>query len=733
MPNQTSEEFLPLTVSAKPDLARLHREFQSCAPMEHGWDALRNNDDVRYCRWSPQWSDGRKHSTETEQAWPFDEASDARVNLADSIISELSGVLTTAFWQAVTQAVSARAGGQERASRFAALLQWMTKTKQRQELTTEVELSAQYMLTYGVNVLNVGWAREVSLCEKGFTLEQLAGLAQQAEPGSPLALLPALILDPTQEEAAAELASQLATEMVQRMFAEDVAEVTEEMERWKLSTARARKLVRALREEGAASVPLPYVTKNQPFIAALKPFEDVFWPAGTCDLQRASVVFRKEYLTAAELQHRVLALGWDAAWVDECVNKCRGYFSTYTSDVGGLLSGDGDAAFQYEQNPQSQDIEVIHAFYPQLDADGVRTISYTVFHPKLVADDRGNPKYGYHGPLGYEHMGLPFVAGKYENRGRRLMSSRGVPQLVATRQRALKVQLDAITDMTSLSVFPPLLVADNNMGTKFKFGPGRVNYTTPNRAPAFMEIPSNGANVAFELWDRIERSVDNDFGRLSADVPPARTQARMQMLINQFLQMWSLAFEQQFHLMCQYLSDAEYMKVTGDSQPLPKGREIFQEHSCWLAFDARNLDAEHVAAQFNAISQGLIPLDTANVIDRSRYVALQLRSINPSIADEVVQPPQAGQAQVWEKVQRNFLLMFSGNPPELGQDDNPTAPMELQMAQQIMGANKKYQQALAQDLDFAEKVKTYVESLQFNVQQQQNKQVGRVGVKQEEM
>ena len=94
--------------------------------------------------------------------------------------------------------------------------------------------------------------------------------------------------------------------------------------------------------------------------------------------------------------------------------------------------------------------------------------------------------------------------------------------------------------------------------------------------------------------------------------------------------------------------------------------------------------------------------------------------------------PQAGQAQVWEKVQRNFLLMFAGNPPELGQDDNPTAPMELQMAQQIMGHNKKYQEAMARDLDFAEKVKTYVESLQFNVQQQQNKQVGRVGVKQEE-
>ena len=729
--SDSSPATLPLHAATTPDLPRLYEQFRSCAPLEHGWDALRNNDDTRYCRWSPQWSDGRKRSTETEAAWPFEGASDARVNLADSIITELAGVLTTAFWQAVTQAVSARAGWQERASRFAALLQWMTKTKQRQQMTTEVELSAQYLLTYGVSVLNVGWAREVSLVPRTFKLEELAQLAQQAPPGSPLALLPSLILDPTMEDAAVETVRAAGTALVQQLFAADVADVGEELAAWELSAAKARALVRALRADGEAEIPLPMVSKNQPFIAALKPFEDVFWPGSTCDVQRAAVIFRKEYLTKAELAGRVLACGWDARWVEEVSEKCQGYFSAYTDNVAGLLTGDGDAAFTYEQDAQSQDYEVIHAYYPQVDADGVRTISYTVFHPKLIADKSQSPLYAQHGPLGYAHLGLPFVAGRYENRERRLMSSRGVPQLVATRQRALKVQLDALTDLTSLAVFPPLLVPDNGMGTRFKFGPGQTNYAAPNRAPAFMQIPSSGATVAFELWDRISHSVNNDFGLLSADVPPARTQARLQMVINQFLQMWSLAFEQQFHLMCQYLADAEYMAVTGDTQPLPKGREIAQEHACWLAFDARNLDAEHVAAQFQAISQALIPLDTANVIDRSKYIALQLRSINPSIADEVVQPAQSGQAQVFEKVQRNFLLMFAGNPPELGEDANPTAPMELQMAQQIMQQNKKYQQALGTDPDFAEKVKQYVENLQFGVQQQENRQIGRVGVKAE--
>jgi hypothetical protein len=195
--------------------------------------------------------------------------------------------------------------------------------------------------------------------------------------------------------------------------------------------------VRALREEGEEEIPLPYVTKNQPFIAALKPFAEVYFPTDTADIQRARVVFRKEYVTATELQARIFAMGYDAAWVDEVVSKCRGQFAQWDSER--IL---GDNEFNYTHDPENWNIEIIHAVYPQVDEDGVRTVSYTVFHPFLTHDPGQKSKalYGYHGPLNYDHQMMPYVVGKHENRDRRLLSSRGVPALVATRQRALKVR-----------------------------------------------------------------------------------------------------------------------------------------------------------------------------------------------------------------------------------------------------------------------------------------------------
>jgi hypothetical protein len=201
------------------------------------------------------------------------------------------------------------------------------------------------------------------------------------------------------------------------------------------------------------------------------------------------------------------------------------------------------------------------------------------------------------------------------------------------------------------------------------------------------------------------------------------------MLVNTFLLMWSEGFAQEFALIQEYLPASEYQRITGDTHPLDRGDVIAKEYDMVLSFDARNLDMEHVMAQFEAITKGILPIDAENVVSRGRLAKAMMRAINPALAEEIVVEQEQGMEAVKRKVQNDLLLMFTGNTPDYGQDANPAAPMQMQMVQQMIEANPKYKEALERDPDFAERVQKYVESLQFNMTQEENKVVGRTGVK----
>jgi hypothetical protein len=71
--------------------------------------------------------------------------------------------------------------------------------------------------------------------------------------------------------------------------------------------------------------------------------------------------------------------------------------------------------------------------------------------------------------------------------------------------------------------------------------------------------------------------------------------------------------------------------------------------------------------------------------------------------------------------------MLLGNEA-LYQENDPAAQTKLQYAQQVMQSNPKAQAALQQDETFKALFENYVKSLQMSVMQQQNAQVGRIGV-----
>ena len=78
-------------------------------------------------------------------------------------------------------------------------------------------------------------------------------------------------------------------------------------------------------------------------------------------------------------------------------------------------------------------------------------------------------------------------------------------------------------------------------------------------------------------------------------------------------------------------------------------------------------------------------------------------------------------------MQNDVALMSLGNEAQYEEKD-PTANMKAQHLQAIIQGNPKYQEQLQSDEHFAALMDKYSKALQFQIQQEQNAQVGRIGV-----
>lgn len=709
----------PLATMTSPNVAKLIQELDNCTPYQNSADGLSALDDVRFCRWPGQADDGKKHDQGEKAAFPWDGAADGQPMLADGIINERVGLMVGAFWRA---AVKTKAADDE-ASQFAVQLvsYWLNEGLMRQ-LYQEVALSANHLEHYGVVVLHTCWERQMALRRTRVplaeVLELLPGVAA-AHPEWALENFQAALMDPTQEDNAVAMLQAIYSALAERYV--DGMEMTLPQ----LREATARKAVKALREAGTADVPLPYICRNSPAVYALRVGDEVWVPNDTTDLECSRIIFHREWFTEAELRAKAKE-GWSAGWIEEAV-KTKG--KSLDATVGqGIWRRNGkisDGAV-----PKSELIEVFHATYKAVDEDDVIGVYQTTFskHVTQPKGDGAKPLYARTELISYSHGEYPYIGGKAEHWCRRFLASRGVPEVVKTWQQQAKAMDDATVDFLSISVLPPVNVPFSPLGTKYRFGPAVQNPITPGKEPAFMQVPPSGVQLALSARERLEARVDNYFGLMSANVPPARWQQVQAVKTTFFLLMWSAALQQMVALAQQYMPDAEFARITGAPPGwLDARRHRIGSLSVTLSFDVRELDSEMVMKQIEAITKVVLPADVQGTIDRNKLVLMMIRAINPAQANELIMPQAAASEQLWRQVREDIAQMALGNEAKYVEND-PTAQTKLQFSQQIVAANPQYQARLQQDARFAELMKKYVDNLQFSLQQQQNKQIGRIGV-----
>jgi len=689
----------PLAIaSATPHVGDLLDEYNRSMVNSSQGNLVTKFDNIRFSRWSGQTDDGKKHSEnrpEGSPAWPFEGASDVRNRIIDSTCNELTTLLCAAFEKADIRANPNELNDTIISSTATSLLRWIRDSKMPQQLRKEAELGAQYALQYGWSAFFVGWQQNISKRSQPITMDEVIQLAQQSG-SQTLMELPQLIMQAPDQAAA----------IIQAAIPD-------------LSMSQAKTMVKELAEVGQTSYEQEYVSKNLPEIVALKPWDEIIFPPEAADLQRARVIFRRTWMSEVELREKITTEGWNPEWVDRAL-QALGKSSTYYNI--NLLPT--TTMLVYNGINYTNMVEVVYCYTKSMDGNAP-AIYYTVICPQAASNRvQDTASWAIHERLDYAHGEYPFVEFRREQLRRAVVDTRGIPELASTDQDEIKAQHDSIRDHTAFSTLPPIKVV-KRIGSINKIGPGVALPVTNQNDYTFMEPPAREPTTAFNLITRVEASHAAYFGTINALVPSLKTQMTQQALVNSWLMTWRSVFRQMFALCCQYMSPEEIQRITGGVLPQNLS-EIHNEFDLNVRFDVMNMDKEYVAQKIQFLSQ-IAQMDTGGVLNRNRLTEMMIQAIAPEMAQELVLNQNQASQKMFKDVQNDIGMMLLGNEA-LYQENDPAAQTKLQYTQQILQSNPKAQGALQQDENFQALFQNYVKSLEMSVMQQQNAQIGRIGV-----
>lgn len=653
------------------------------------------NWNTRYCVWPGQSEDGRKHQAALgRRPFPFENSVDSRIRLADTIIRDHVAMLLNAFFKARVQVQPVESMDIDKRSAAELVLKWLLFQHCLDDLRREVQLAANFRETYGLAVMAVDWVQTTRTEIKRFTLDDammMLEAAQQEDPeqAANLQALIEVVLDPQQEELAAQLLGEIVPEL------------------------GSETKVRQLREKGEVEWEQPYIFESRPQWTALEPWEDIVFPAQTYSIQRAAFVARRELITEPELRERAAVEGWDDKWVEDVATK--------KGDIR-RISLNLHRSDQFLYDHQRDMLEIWHVYRKEHDPKTKATrvtrtvLSYHV--PDRVA---------VHDLLPYEHGLYPFVELPRERTTRPILESRGIPELVQSAQEEVKIQRDFRADRASLSILPPLKVPANRGKFDLILGPG---VQIPERRPGeigWMDPPRPDLG-SIEIEGSIRNDIDNYFGRISTNVPPQRYMLHAQELVDQWLLDMKLCIVQTMALAQQYMTPEEVERVTGNPnlQLAASGADIRGRYDITAEFDARLLDNEALGAKLDYLAKVLVPLDSFGVIDRAGLVKYMFQAVDPNLAGILVRDiGEAQQAEI-EEEQVEFAKIAAGTEPPL-KEGGQNAEIRLQTLQNIIAMNPAVQQRYQQDEIFQKMLNARMQAFQFQLQQQQNAIIGRVG------
>jgi|688.fasta_scaffold01708_31 hypothetical protein len=677
MSNESLEGEELIYASEVPDINSLTYAYQSTlADLDTYFDTcLRSYNDRRNI-WDGKTQDLRKSGS---TAFPWQGASDQEVNVIGERINTYISIFDQALQRSHIKAFPTSMASMSRAGVVSSFLKWM-KSSYIPDFKNQMEQGANYLLEKGLMVTYVGWKRESRTYLQPMTLDEIA----QQSPD-----LIEVILDETNDE--------VVMTILQQAFP-------------KLSDKRAKKCIKELRTKGETQIPAPRQSVDCPVAYACAPDGEVIFPSYVSDPQRSPWIFWRCFLTAQELEKKVTSEGWDEEWVDNAIDTLRGNDSMYY---------DGEKMKRSSIMPiidENQLVMVVYAYQRLIDEeDGSEGIYCTIFHP----DSEGYAKH----ELCNGMDDYPFVVTRLSNDQKRMYEVDSFPEILRGAQMQIKTERDSRIDRASLATLPPIMHPAGRPPSDW--GPGRrVPYRRLGEI-AFGPVPpldSGSMEIEMAMKVQADRAVGLDLDNPLATI-------KQQFFINKFLDHVRDVLTMAWKLYQRLGPDEIFFQVTGNpnGQIMQKGSPD-DNFSIVVSFDTQSSDPEVAETQLkNMVS--LLQFDRNGRLDTDKLLEFSAQAINPMFADYVLQPAEEAQQKVMKDVTDDLSKIYAGI-------EVPARPNGAQIAMQMLEAyvqQPDVAQRAQSDEAFGQRLQKYAEQYQFQMQQMQNAQIGRIGTAPAEM
>ena len=669
---QSKDVFNSLTYSSKkPDIDVLVSAYeQTTTELEGYFDTCRNNYDDRRNFWPGKSKDLRKHGSD---AFPWEGASDMEAHTIDERITRLVSLFMSSLSRANVRAFPVESGDIERSRVVSSFLKWMTNSGYIPRFKQEMELGANYLLERGILITYVGWNREDRSYLQRLSLEQIGQIAPD---------LAEMIINESEDD--------MVVSQLQQAFNGVTAK-------------RAKKALKSLRKTGFAELPVVRRQVDAPNIKTLAPDGDFFFPSYVTDPQRAPYCFWRTYYTAQELENKVLTDGWDEEFVDKVIENFRGVSidSVEREQEGRRSITQTDDVYEAEEL-----IEIVHGFQRLIDPeDGSEGIYETVFH-KLEDE-----LYAKHELLnGYEDY--PVVITKFSEDSKRLYDTISVASLLRGIQNQVKIERDARIDRASISTLPPLMHPVGQAPTDW--GPGRF---VPYRRKDEIHFADTPKSVDLQGSIEIETTLQAQADRIMGlDEGNQISQVRKQFLVDKFLSHAAEVLRMSFRCFQRFGPDAIFFRVTGvpDPQEFSKG-DPDENFDIMVTYDVLNSDPDTQENKLKQMVQ-LISLDRNGRINTDILLDVLAGSVDPVLADAVLQPTEVAQHKVIKDVTDDLTKIHAGI-------EMPARPNGGQIAMQLIQQYTQQPdiaQRLQTDQGFAQRLQKYMAQYEFAQAQQVN-------------
>ena len=688
------------------------------------------------CKWPGKNFTGRKRGTAEKPAFPWEDAPDTDQRIVGEIVMEFTDIGMAAFERAnlslaPRSITDPSADNSNRAGIWKQVMSYHLE-QMADELPDETARFIHTACKFGKAVLRVGWHETVKQEERKLAPDTVINLfMQQAMEAVGAEMFPGVqgYVAAEIELITAEAVKRVDTlfmdplakpELLQSLMALDPLMMEDEARRV------AKTLVRG--QEATYYVAVP--DEQRPSFRALIPWVHVFYPPETTDPSKAAWVGEVEWLNRTDLEARAAEEDWDKKWLEQVLlhpgvsfdmgNVPSWVFSTYEVGIGVQQQ-------IIDASPEAKDavngmFQVLTLHHRAISPTGVPAIYRTVLHG-LVTDALAiHELCPYVGGMPY--IGLRFTDSEVFD------LNEGIPELAGAAQQEIKFQRDSRAAQVQLRASPPLQEPVGQGAGEAQIKPGQRLFLRRAAAAGgeyrFLQIPAIGSE-SLEFERATKQTLDEFFFR-GPTVDPEIKLLRRQRWANRVLQAMGKALKFTFQLVQQYTDDIEASTIAGVDVNLRATREEIQgKFALQLDFDVTDLNLEDTAKKMDFISRMLIPLDRNGIVNTNQLIRYAARKFMPEIADRIVGRDEEVQQRHINDEENAIAKMFSGLEPAFIPGQNPS--LRLGVMEDSIRKSPRLARMLNDDPDFAAVYQNRMKQYQFELQQQENATIGKMGGK----